>query len=974
MPRVLAVLAMTLGVLTATRAHAQLTITLAPPNPTPVRSARDGIQQSRDALKQGKIDDAENLALGARKASATLAERVAVAAQLRAVAERYRTFGVSLGQVSLLQRALDICVDVLHTRPSYLGTVEAACAKTVYDVVTLKPTRPSLSEMRALRTSLNQVADRPAGDAAARSEVQNLRLELLVRLGSMETQFFLTMKDGLDLLTEARSLMPSDGDEKTMGIRANLLYWRARAAQTLLGPKDVDAAFNEALEAFSALSNRRTRTEQEVARDLELQALRSTFRFRKIDQTAAALKPCETLLREGRLSRVVPVAASQCGLALGDAAIAVKDYHSGIQQLTSVSTVLDGVTDAEALDASLEATTRRAAALMALGNRTAALSALESGAAVAKENIERNLLRLGRFEQTLHFDDIARWADWLHAVAFSESRRASAEEAESVISELMMTTSLYSDTLKAPLNDPGTGGAMADLMRARATMSDLKSACDDKNWCGDEDQEKLNAAAFDLQDAELAFAALKTSRRGSVGTLAALRKRIGKGATLLHFFRFRPYDPAQKALSSSDNYAAAILSSTEVAAVDLGPTERVDALIERYLETLKIQRLRGWDAAALNGIGAELSAAVLGPLGPGVLKSSRLYVVPVGNLALWPLEATPLSQGANAKYLIEMTEIIYLQSARQLLEPATTEARGSSGLAVVVGDPDFDAGVGPSRPGATSAGKWRRMASTQSVIKAIEREATNIGMKVMTLSDVAATKASVRKLPAGPRILAFATHGYSERKSATVHVNAHFQSPSGREIPADEALKVLLSGKPVTGFVDQGPATISFHDQASPLAESGLLLAGANGQSNPDSPFGNGRWNAYEMEAMDLRGTELVALVACRSAVGIVPPGNREVKTSDVMLQPQGEVVVGLRQAVFVAGAASVVATMWDVPAEATTAQVSEFVTLWLGATPRYRAFRAAELAALRRARSRRNGSGHPVEWAGLIYVGAPGD
>jgi CHAT domain-containing protein len=126
----------------------------------------------------------------------------------------------------------------------------------------------------------------------------------------------------------------------------------------------------------------------------------------------------------------------------------------------------------------------------------------------------------------------------------------------------------------------------------------------------------------------------------------------------------------------------------------------------------------------------------------------------------------------------------------------------------------------------------------------------------------------------------------------------------------------------------------------------------------------DGILTAYEVTGMNLQGTELVNLTACETGLGEV--------TADG--------VVGLRQAFLLAGARSLTMSMWEVPAEETGEEVSDFYGRWLGggsrqsqSKARYEAFRAAQLAALKRARER-YGTRHPFYWAGVIYVGDPGD
>jgi CHAT domain-containing protein len=115
---------------------------------------------------------------------------------------------------------------------------------------------------------------------------------------------------------------------------------------------------------------------------------------------------------------------------------------------------------------------------------------------------------------------------------------------------------------------------------------------------------------------------------------------------------------------------------------------------------------------------------------------------------------------------------------------------------------------------------------------------------------------------------------------------------------------------------------------------------------------------------MNLEGTELVNLTACETGLGEVTPDG----------------VAGLRQAFLLAGARSLTMSMWEVPAQETGEEVSDFYNRWLGGgsghpqtKSRYEAFRAAQLAALKQAREQ-HGASHPFYWAGVIYVGDPGD
>jgi CHAT domain-containing protein len=140
----------------------------------------------------------------------------------------------------------------------------------------------------------------------------------------------------------------------------------------------------------------------------------------------------------------------------------------------------------------------------------------------------------------------------------------------------------------------------------------------------------------------------------------------------------------------------------------------------------------------------------------------------------------------------------------------------------------------------------------------------------------------------------------------------------------------------------------------NPMLRSGLALAGANSWlENAPLPedAADALLNGEDVSALDLMATQLVVLSACESGLGDVQAG---------------EGVFGLRRAFVLAGAATLVVSLWKVPDAQTQELMSDFYQRLLAGTPRAEALRAAQRAL--RAR-------HPNvrDWGAFICIGESG-
>jgi CHAT domain-containing protein len=132
---------------------------------------------------------------------------------------------------------------------------------------------------------------------------------------------------------------------------------------------------------------------------------------------------------------------------------------------------------------------------------------------------------------------------------------------------------------------------------------------------------------------------------------------------------------------------------------------------------------------------------------------------------------------------------------------------------------------------------------------------------------------------------------------------------------------------------------------------SGLALSGANLAPTEGGGAGQeGILTALEASNLDLWGTKLVTLSACDTAIG-------EVRN--------GEGVYGLRRAFFLAGAESLVMSLWPVNDYVTRELMTDYYAGLTRGLGRGDALRQAELAMLAR-----KGRQHPFYWASFIQAG----
>ena len=134
----------------------------------------------------------------------------------------------------------------------------------------------------------------------------------------------------------------------------------------------------------------------------------------------------------------------------------------------------------------------------------------------------------------------------------------------------------------------------------------------------------------------------------------------------------------------------------------------------------------------------------------------------------------------------------------------------------------------------------------------------------------------------------------------------------------------------------------------NPLLRSGLALAGANLKQDGKD---DGILTALEASNLNLWGTKVVTLSACETGIG-------EVKN--------GEGIYGLRRAFFLAGAETLVMSLWPVSDQVTRDIMTGYYTgsqerTWAGRGPA-----PSTIGVYSESKDRR----HPFYWASFIEAG----
>jgi tetratricopeptide (TPR) repeat protein len=477
----------------------------------------------------------------------------------------------------------------------------------------------------------------------------------------------------------------------------------------------------------------------------------------------------------------------------------------------------------------------------------------------------------------------------------------------------------------AGAGDPAAAGVREELVAAARELS-LRSRADappgPDGWAV---VDQLSDRVARLQRAlEARNVAYRRSRASAARTAGEVAAALPADAVLVDVREYKgPPDVQPKGepfiLETPRLAAFVVRRGLPICRVELGTSAASEAAVDAWRTTC------GTGEAA-EAAGRTLRGLVWQPLlasaGRQMSGANTVLFSPDGPLCRFPLAALPGSRpGTDLIDDVGVCAVAVPAALPDLLAPpppapAVPAARPSI---LLVGDVDYGhAAAGPAtRPELLASAAERRavrggggqtfgpLPQTRAELDAIAARfaARFPGGTVVRLRSDRATVAGAAAAHA--TWLHIATHGFfaDRSKRSDIHRNAlvlknaiiygNFQGAGAG--PAER----LTADDRVTGF--------------HPGLLSGLALAGANAPTDAD----DGILTALEMEELDLSGVELAVLSACDTGLG---------------QSAGGEGLLGLQRALQVAGARTVVASLWQVDDAATQRLMSRFYEdLWRG-------------------------------------------
>ena len=374
----------------------------------------------------------------------------------------------------------------------------------------------------------------------------------------------------------------------------------------------------------------------------------------------------------------------------------------------------------------------------------------------------------------------------------------------------------------------------------------------------------------------------------------------------------------------------------EVRLIPLGDTGDMRKAQDKFLRGTAVRGGRALNASEAQ-VAKQYFKELWEPIRDAIGEADQIFICPDGFLCELPFG---ILQEPNGDYLLERHRFVYLSDPTRFAAVAKASSNHEGPIFVVGGVNYFEREeaiqVVPAGPLNRSRihETWSSLPGTRDEVLALSdfHKYTLKWDSPITVSEgSAATEEHIRAELPGKRYVHIATHGYFE---------------------PDHLPSLLLDA-------EEKQAQVQINEQVQavgllPGLLSGLVFAGVNGTQDPARD--DGYLCAEEIQHIDMSACDLVVLSACESALGSARAG---------------EGLMSLRRAFSVAGADTVISSLWKVDDQATAQLMKDFYTnLWQKGMSRGDALHQAKLRQLRRNRLENDGDALPRTWGAFVLSG----
>ncbi len=407
----------------------------------------------------------------------------------------------------------------------------------------------------------------------------------------------------------------------------------------------------------------------------------------------------------------------------------------------------------------------------------------------------------------------------------------------------------------------------------------------------------------------------------------ALQQTLTKQTALLDFY------------AGDETFVWIIRSQGQPTLVRLGATIEIQKHLEIHLQNrLNLTRISrgGRSLTPITEEKDQLFELLWKPIQPYLQGVENILISPDGIICELPFA---ILQTPEKKFLLEQFQISYLADVPNLAKMEST-SRDRQGELCLIGNVNYfeaegfeDVPLIPTEASGRIHERWVSLPGTQMEIQAIQdliQYVLKWDSPVVQLKSAAATESAVRELLPQMRYLHFATHGFFEPE----------------KLPSLMANGAELSKITALGAKQKAVGML-------PGLLSGLVLAGANQQL--PAGVNDAYLSAEEVSFLDLSKCELAVLSACETALGSSRAGNG---------------LMSLRRSFEVAGAKSVLSSLWKVgDKESADLMVDFYQYYWEQGMGKAEALRAAQLKMMNQHR----GAGvepQPASWGAFVLSG----